>query len=163
GFMTALTGNRYHDRGVNEWFVSELQECLSVSAHDVQMVLNYLAERGDLDMSRLGVVGEGSGASIGILASAVDPRIKALDGLDPWGDWPTWMGKSPVVHEDELPNFLKSEYLKKIALLDPVDWLSKIQARRFRLQDAIFDDETPASIHAKLRNSVPAGATIVTY
>jgi hypothetical protein len=100
GFMTALTGHRYHDRSVNEWFVSELQECLAVSAHDVQMVLNYLATRGDLDMDRLGMVAEGSGASVGILASAVDPRIKALDVLDPWGDWPTWMATSPFVPED---------------------------------------------------------------
>ncbi|MGO9577397.1 MAG: alpha/beta hydrolase family protein [Terriglobales bacterium] len=163
GFMTALTGHRYHDRGVNEWFVSELQECLAVSAHDVQMVLNYLAERGDLDMDRVGVVGEGSGSSIAILASAVDSRIKVLDLLDPWGDWPTWMAKSPFIDEDERPNFLKPEYLKKIAPLEPVDWLPRIQAKKFRLQDATFHDETPASIHAKLRSVVPAGTTIVTY
>lgn len=163
GFMTALTGHRYHDRSVNDWFVSELQECLAVSAHDVQMVLNYLAQRGDLDMDRVGLVGEGSGASIGILASAVDPRIKALDVLDPWGDWPTWMAKSPFVPDDERANFVTPAYLKKVATLDPIDWLPKIQAKKFRLQDATFHDETPASIHAKLRSTVPAGAAIVTY
>ena len=89
GFMTALTGHRYHDRPMKEWFISELQECLSVSAHDVQMVLNYLDKRGDVDMDRIGVLADGSGASIAILASAVDPRIKVLDTVDPWGDWPT--------------------------------------------------------------------------
>lgn len=163
GFMTALTGHRYHDRSVNEWFVSELQECLAVSAHDVQMVLNYLATRGDLDMDRVGVVAEGSGASVGILASAVDPRIKALDVLDPWGDWPTWMATSPFVPEDERAHFVTPQYLKKVAPLDPVDWLPKVQAKKFRLQDATFDGETPDSIHAKLRAAAPAGGTIVTY
>jgi hypothetical protein len=163
GFMTALTGHRYQNRGVNEWFVSELQECLAVSAHDVQMVLNYLGQRGDLDMDRVGVVGEGSGSSIAILASAVDSRIKALDLLDPWGDWPTWMAKSPFVPDDERANFLKPEYLKKLTPLDPVDWLPKVQAKKIRLQDATFHDETPASIHAKLRSAVPASTTIVTY
>jgi len=74
GFVSALTGHRYHDRPMKEWFISELQECLGTTAHDVQMVLNYLETRGDLDMNRVGMFGQGSGASIAILASAVDPR-----------------------------------------------------------------------------------------
>ena len=163
GFLTALTGHRYHDRPMKEWFISELQECLAVSAHDVQMVLNYLAKRGDLDTDHVGMIAEGSGASVGILASAVDPRIKALDVLDPWGDWPTWMAKSPFVPEEERANYVKPEYLKKVAALDPVDWLAKIQAKNFRLQDATFDSETPAAIHSKLRSVAPVGTTFVTY
>lgn len=163
GFMTALTGHRYHDRPMKEWFVSDLQECLAVSAHDVQMALNYLTERGDLDMNRVGIVGEGSGASIAVLASAVDPRIRALDLLDPWGDWPTWMAKSPVVPEEERPSYVTPEFLKKVAPLDPLDWLPKVQAKKFRLRDALFDDATPAAVHAKLRSAVPPGTTIVTY
>ncbi|MGB8063108.1 MAG: alpha/beta hydrolase [Candidatus Sulfotelmatobacter sp.] len=163
GFLTALTGHRYHERPMKEWFVSELQESLAVSAHDVQMVLNYLAQRGDLDMDRVGIAAEGSGGSVAILASAVDDRIKALDVLDPWADWPTWMAKSPFVPEEERASYVKPEYLKKVATLDPLEWLPKIQAKKFRLQDAPFDLETPAEIHGKLRRAVPAGATIVTY
>src|SRR5271170_7616052 len=53
GFVSALTGHRYHDRPMKQWFLSELQESLATSAHDVQMVLNYLAARGDLDMDRV--------------------------------------------------------------------------------------------------------------
>ena len=93
GFVSALTGHRYHDRPMREWFLSELQESLATSAHDVQLVLDYLASRSDLDMSRVGMLTQGSGASIAILASAVDPRIKVLDAIDPWGDWPTWMAE----------------------------------------------------------------------
>ena len=78
GFVSALTGHRYHDRPLKQWFLSELQECLATSAHDVQMVLNYLDARGDLDMNRVGMFAQGSGASIAILTSAVDPRIKVL-------------------------------------------------------------------------------------
>ena len=44
GFVSALTGQRYHDRPMKEWFVSELEESLATSVHDVQMVLNYLSE-----------------------------------------------------------------------------------------------------------------------
>jgi hypothetical protein len=163
GFVTALTGHRYHDRPMREWFLSELQECLATSAHDVQMVLDYLATRNDLDMSRVGMFAQGSGASIAILASAVDPRIKVLDTLDPWGDWPTWMAISPFVPEDERGEYGKPEFLKKTAALDPVDWLPKIQATKFRLQDAIFEPNTPKVAKEKLRAAVPANATVVIY
>jgi hypothetical protein len=163
GFVSALTGHRYHDRPMKEWFLSELQESLATSAHDVQMVLNYLTARADLDMTRVGMFGQGSGASIAILASAVDPRIKVLDVLDPWGDWPTWMATSPFVPEDERPNYIRPEFLKKAAALDPVEWLPKIQAKQFRLQQNVFETDTPRAAKEKLRAAVPAGTTIVPY
>ncbi len=163
GFVSALTGHRYHDRPMKEWFISELQECLATSAHDVQMVLNYLATRDDLDMTRVGMFTQGSGASIGILASAVDPRIKVLDALDPWGDWPTWMATSPFVPEEERAEYVRPEYLKKVAALEPIDWLPKIQAKQFRLQDAVFEPNTPKTAKEKLRAAVPGGATVVLY
>lgn len=163
GFVTALTGHRYHDRPMKEWFISELQECLAVSAHDVQMVLNYLSARDDLDMDRVGMLADGSGASIGILASAVDPRIKVLDIVDPWGDWPTWMATSPFVPSEERADYVKPEYLKKIAGLDPVDWLPKVQAKKFRFRDAVFEPTTPKSSKEKLRAAAPSSATVVVY
>ncbi len=163
GFLSALTGHRYHDRPMKEWFISELQECLATSAHDVQEVLDYLDKRGDLDMTRVGMFTQGSGASIGILTSAVDPRIKVLDALDPWGDWPTWMATSPFVPEDERANYVKPEFLKKAEVLEPIDWLPKIQAKKFRLQDAIFERNTPKASKEKLRAAVPPGSTVVIY
>jgi hypothetical protein len=163
GFVSALTGHRYHDRPMREWFISDLQECLAVSAHDVQLVLDYLASRGDLDMNRVGMFTQGSGASIGILASAVDSRIKVLDALDPWGDWPEWMATSPFVPEDERSEYVKPDFLKKAAVLEPVDWLPKIQAKRFRLQDAIFDQITPQAAKVKLRDAVPRNSSVLIY
>jgi hypothetical protein len=163
GFVSALTGHRYHDRPMREWFISELQECLATSAHDVQMVLDYLATRGDLDMTRVGMFTQGSGASIGILTSAVDPRIEVLDALDPWGDWPSWMATSPFVPEDERAEYVKPEFLKKAAALEPAEWLPKIQARKFRLQDAIFEPNTPKAAKERLREAVPPGAAVVIY
>ena len=163
GFVSALTGHRYHDRPMKEWFISELQECLATSAHDVQMVLNYLAARDDLDMNRVGMFAQGSGASIAILASAVDPRIRVLEALDPWGDWPTWMATSPFVPEDERAEYVKPEFLKKAAALEPADWLPKIQAKNFRLDNELFETKTPKAAKEKLRAAIPAGATVVLY
>jgi hypothetical protein len=163
GFVSALTGPRYHDRPLKEWFVSELKESLAVSAHDVQMILNYLTTRGDLDMTRVGMFAQDSGASIAILASAVDPRIKVLDTVDPWGDWPEWLKGSPAVPEDERASYLKPEFLTAAANLDPLTWLPKVQAKRFRLQDAAFALTTPKVAKEKLRAAAPAGATVVVY
>jgi hypothetical protein len=163
GFVSALTGHRYHDRPMKEWFLSELQECLGTSAHDVQMVLNYLTSRGDLDMNRVGMFGQGSGATIAILTSAVDPRIKALDVLDPWGDWPTWISTSLFVPEEERPDYVKPEFLKKAATLETLDWMPKIQAKRFRLQQNLFESDTPNPVKEELRTHAPAGATIQLY
>ena len=163
GFVSALTGHRYHDRPMREWFLSELQECLATSAHDVQMVLDYLATRNDLDMNRVGMFAQGSGASIAILTSAVDPRIKVLDALDPWGEWPTWMATSPFVPEEERAEYVKPEFLRKASVLDPIDWLPRIQATKFRLRDAIFERNTPKVAKEKLRAAVPANATVVIY
>src|SRR5271165_5682765 len=139
GFVSALTGHRYHDRPMKQWFLSDLQESLGTSAHDVQMVLNYLASRGDLDMNRVGMFGQGSGATIAILASAVDARIKVLDVLDPWGDWPTWIATSPFVPEDERADYVKPEFLEKAATMETLEWLPKIQAKKFRMEQNLFE------------------------
>jgi hypothetical protein len=163
GFVSALTGQRYHDRPMKQWFLSELQESLAVSAHDVQLVLDYLAGRGDLDMTRVGMFGQGSGATIAVLASAADPRIQVLDILDPWGDWPTWMATSPFVPEEERFDCVKPEFLKKAAVLEPLDWLPKIQAKKFRLQQLLFETDTPKPIKEKLRAALPPGTTVTLY
>jgi hypothetical protein len=163
GFVSALTGQRYHDRPMKEWFLSELQESLATSSHDVQMVLNYLVARGDLDMNRVGMFAQGSGASIAILASAVDPRVKVLEALDPWGDWPTWMATSPFVPADERAQYVKPEFLKKVAGLDPADWLPKIQAKKFRLDNSLFESNNPTQVREKLRAAAPVGTNILIY
>lgn len=163
GFVSALTGHRYHDRRLKQWFLSELQESLATSAHDVQMVLNYLATRDDLDMNRVGIFAQGSGASIAILASAVDPRIKVFEAIDPWGDWPTWFATSPFVPENERTDYVKPEFLKKVATLEPLQWLPKIQAKKFRLDQELFDTVTPKAVQEKLRAAAPAGTSVMLY
>jgi len=163
GFVPALTGQRYHDRPMKEWFVSELRESLATSAHDVQMILNYMATRGDVDMSRVGMFGDGSGASIAILAAAVDPRIKTLDLLDPWGDWPDWIAKSTRIPERERPDYLKPDWLAVVAPLDPVKWLPQLKTQKIRIQFVRDVGITPADVQQKIEAAVPAGAKIVHY
>lgn len=114
GFISAVSDDRIHlPRPLKDWFVSELQESLGASTHDVQMILNYLDKRGDIDMSRIGMFGQGSGASIAVLAAAADPRIKTLDLFNPWGDWPDWLKDSPIVPDKERANYLAPNFLPR--------------------------------------------------
>jgi len=147
---------------MKEWFISELQESLGSSVHDVQMIINYLATRDDLDLSRVGMFGTGSGGSIAILAAAADPRIKAIDVLDPWGDWPDWMAKSSIIPETERPNFLKPEFLKKVEPLDPVRWLPKVRAQ-VRIQRVLDDMTTPQTAEDRIEAAAAPTVKVLHY
>lgn len=163
GFVSAFTSQRFHDRPLSQWFVSELPEALGTSVHDVQMILNYLAARGDMDMTRIGMWGDGSGAAIAILAAAVDPRIKRLDLLDPWGDWPNWLAKSTLVPEKERERYLKPEFLKSLEDLDPVKILPGLKTQQLRIQHIASVTVTPALVRERLEAAAPSNAKIVHY
>ena len=163
GFVSALTGHRYHNRPMKEWFVSELPESLGKSVHDVQMIVNYLATRGDLDTGHVGMYGQGSGGTIAILAASVDRRIKAVDLLDPWGDWPDWLAGSPVIPDEERGTYLTSAFLSSVAPFDPVHWLPKLKGRPMRLQQTLFSKATPVAARESIRAAAPRDTTMVRY
>jgi dienelactone hydrolase len=161
GFVSALSGHRFHDRPMKQWFVSELQESLGSTVHDVKFILDYLASRGDIDMDRVGMFGQGSGATIAILAASADPRIKAVDALDPWGNWPAWLADSPVSSDDpERAEYVKSEFLKKVALLDPVKWLPQLKTPHIRVQQNLEDGATPRACKDRIRSALPKRAEV---
>jgi len=163
GFVSALTGHRYKNRPMKEWFVSELQEALVKSVHDVQMILNYLDTRDDLDTSRIGMFGEGSGGTIAILSAATDPRIKVIDLLDPWGDWPDWMAKSDLIPEEERANYVKPEFLKKVAPLDPLGYLPQLKSQQVRIQQVMDDAFTPRTAKQRIESVVPGTTQLRQY
>ena len=148
---------------MKQWFVSELPESLGSSVHDVQLILNYLAGRGDMDMERVGVFGMGSGATIAILAAHADARIKALDLLDPWGDWPDWLELSPVVPDAERPRYLAQEFLKSVAALDPVAYLPSLKTPSIRLQQTLSEPVTPKIVKERIGSAAPHAVELVKY
>jgi hypothetical protein len=163
-FESALAGDRYHDIAQTKWFVSELQRSLGTTVHDVQLVLNYLEKRGDMDMTRVGIFGDGSGATIAALAAAADPRIKTVDLLNPWGDWPDWFAQSALISKEERPNFLKPEFLQSVENLDPVKWLPTLKNTKVRLE---YIEKgitvTPATAMERVEAAAPPNAKIVHY
>lgn len=163
GFVSALTGQRYHTRPMREWFVSELQESLGTTTHDVQMILDYLASRGDVNVTRIGMLGEGSGGAIAILAAAADPRIRFVHAINPWGDWPDWLKVSAAVPDREREAYLKPEFVKSLAPLDPVSYLPQLGSDRIRIEQVAADPITPGSVQAKIAACAPSPSSVVQY
>ena len=160
GFVSALSADRFHDRPMEQWFVSELQESLGSTVHDVKFILDYLAETGQVDMNRIGMFGQGSGGTIAILAAAADPRIKAVDVLEPWGDWPVFLAKSPVVALDpNHTNFATPKFLKRVAPLDPVKWLPQLKIP-VRIQQVKENGETPMAVKERIKAAAPKQAEV---
>jgi hypothetical protein len=164
GFVSALTEQRFHDRPMRESFVSQLQESLGSTVHDVQMILNYLQKRGDFDMQRVGMWGDGSGASVAIMAAAVDPRIKTLDLLDPWGDWPDWLAQSSLVPDERRALFLRPQFLGTVEDLEPMKALGKLTTQKVRLEYITEGvTVTPAAARKKMEAAAPPNVEIVHY
>ncbi len=163
GFESALTGERYRFRPMREWFVSELPESLATSAHDVHLILDYLSSRNDLDMSRIGMFGQGSGGAIALLAAGADSRIQAVDVLNPWGDWPEWMKLSAMVPSDERPKYVTPAFQSKLTGLEPLTWLKRLSGRHLRVQIIKADPDVPAACQDQLAAAVPPGAEVERY
>jgi hypothetical protein len=72
-------------------------------------------------------------------------------------------GRIAFIPEEERPQYVKPNFLKRVATPEPVLWLPKIQAMRFRLQDAVFEPNTPATSKAKLRAAVPSKGVVTIY
>jgi hypothetical protein len=68
-----------------------------------------------------------------------------------------------LVPKDERDDFKKPEFLKKVSTLEPLQYLPKVQARRFRLQQLTFETDTPTVVKEKIRVAVPTGGNIVLY
>ena len=164
GFVSALSGQRFHSpRPMNKWFVSELQEALSTPTPDVQMVLNYLETRGDLDLKRVGMFGESSGASVVILAAATDPRIVALDVIGPWEDWADWLKDSREIPDEERSAYLKPQFLQRVVNLDPVAYLPQLQGRVIRIHQVMDDPITTPVARDKIAGVAPKLSNVARY
>lgn len=162
-FVGALTGDRYQYRPMRDTFLNQLQESIGTTVHDVQMVINYLETRNDLDTARIGVLGTGSGATVAILAAAADPRIKALDLMEPWGDWPVWLANSVYVPGPERKDYLKPEFLAKVAPLDSVKWLPTLTTQKVFLQFVDTDDVPAKQASAAIEAAAPKNAEVFHY
>jgi acetyl esterase/lipase len=162
GFVSALTGHRTEFRPMKDNFLTLMPEAVASTVHDIQMILNYLETRGDLDMSRVGIFGQGSGGSIAILTASVEPRLKVLDLLDPWGDWPEWFAGEQGIRPIERAGYLKPEFQKPLEPLEPVHALPQLKSQKIRIQFDPGTGEAKAAVD-KLAAAAPANAEVIRF
>jgi hypothetical protein len=160
GFSAALSGHRYHGRPMKAWFVSELQESLGSTAHDVQMIIDYLATRHDVDTSRVGIFGVGSGATIAVLAASADARIQVAGLINPWGDWPYWVHQSKVIPKDERSGLETKAFLDSVENLDPVRYLPQLKIP-IRLEYVNYGGAIPPVVKQRIEASAPPQVIVV--
>lgn len=163
GFLSANTGDRLEMQSLTTTFFTDFRESLVSTVHDIQMILDYLASRGDLDMNRVGMYGQGSGGTIAILASSVDKRIKALEVLTPWGDWPQFFSQGSYATPDKRAKFTAPEFLAQIAPFDPITVLPRIQAKSLNIQDVRKSGRMPDASQERLETVAPPTAIINQY
>lgn len=160
GLVSALTGDRFRGRPMREWFVPELQESIGSSVHDVQLIIDYLGRRGDLSVDKVGMFGQGSGGTIAILSAAADPRIRAVDVLNPWGDWPDWLKSSPVLPDSLRASLLTPAFLQSASAVEPIEYLPALRDRALRVQQIMDYPNTPAEARDKIAEAVPANELV---
>ena len=146
GFVSALTGPRFINRPMKQWFISELQESLAASVHDVR---------------RVGMYGQGSGGAIAILAASADSRIQALDLLSPWGDWPDWLAEAPIIPPSERAALSAPEFLRKVENMDPIRVFPALKGIPIRLQ--YVADAPDLKAPSKIEAAAPGGTEIIHY
>jgi len=83
--------------------------------------------------------------------------------LNPWGDWPDWMAKSAIIPENERPNYVKPEFLKKVAPLDPVQWLPQLKSQGIRIQRLKDDTVTPQVAEERIEAAAGPAVKVVHY
>jgi dienelactone hydrolase len=97
------------------------------------MALDHLAQRPDVDASRIGLVGHDFGGMHGVLLAADDARIAAaivIAATPRWGDWflPFWR-----IDGDRF------DYLRALSELDPISRIGDLAPRPLLLQFARND------------------------
>ena len=95
--------------------------------------VDLLAERSDVEVGRIGIVGHDFGAMHGVVLAADDPRIAAavlIAATPRWGDWflPFW-----EIAGD------RHDYLRALAPLDPISRIGEVAPRPVCLQFAHSD------------------------
>ena len=105
---------------------------------DVRRAVDLLRSRKDVDGKRIGFVGHSYGAAIGALASAVEPRIEALNllsgGATPSRGYAQIIGRSPAKQR---------AYRRLLQTIDPVRYIGHAAPRHLFIEAGRHDEIIP--------------------
>jgi hypothetical protein len=71
--------------------------------------------------------------------------------------------ESPALSDSERSKYLTPEFLKSVATLDPVAYLSSLKTKSVRLQQTANDPVTPNLAKQRIAAAVPIATQVVKY
>ena len=160
GFESQLTGNRYHNVPMKEWFVSKLDMCMDDTVEDVRQIVRYIKSLPDLDATRIGMLGVGSGGSVALMAAAHEPAIRVVQVLNPWGNWPEWIAKCKEVIPADKPKFLTKKYLASVAKFEPTEEVKKLGRTQVTFITVESEKNFPNAVRDKFFANLPKNVTV---
>jgi len=120
-----------------------LHRLFRLTVIDMRRGLDYLAERGICDPSRLGYEGRSMGGFMGSMLIGADTRIKAAVLLVSGADWRTYFSKSYALLGGPLRGRALDDAVRKMASLDPKYWIARASGRPVFMAAGRRDDLTP--------------------
>lgn len=73
------------------------------------------------------------------------------------------MAESKLIPEQERPGFLMPAFLNRLEPLDPVRWLPSLKGRFLKVDDAVYERETPPEAKVRMDAVLPSGALLLRY
>lgn len=116
---------------------------------DQMRMIDYLASRGDIDMSRIGYVGVSLGSFLGSILSGVDPRVKSTILIVGGGDW------NKMIHTSQVPPFAVIQdfcghddkkikaFSDQMDVIDPLNYIGLVSPRKLLMLNCLNDKYVP--------------------
>jgi len=117
---------------------------------DARRALDYLETRGDIDNSRLALVGGSMGALIGAILGGVEPRLRACVLVVGGGNMTLMVQRSQHLALPEIRDYLEANNIsygtvqEAMDPVDPINFIDAISPRPLMMHNGKFDDIVPA-------------------
>jgi dienelactone hydrolase len=142
------------------------RDALAQTVVDLRRTIDYLASRGDIDMTRIGYIGYSMGALLGAIVSGVDARVACPVLIVGGGNWDALVSKSilPLAGDRDVKNAdVRKGITDALAPLDPALWVGLISPRPVLMINGETDNIVPSASSKALHAAARQPKKIVWY
>jgi len=155
GFLAVAVDARMHGERIDVAFYSKTAEnfartfysVVTETAADLSRVVDYLVERSDVDLNRLGLMGVSMGGFVSLIATQMEKRVKVVAsvlGAGDFGAFGEWVSSQKVLpYDQKLAGHLDEETEKLIKHYDPLSNLRKFPLTTLLLMGGATDPLIP--------------------
>jgi len=155
GFLAVAIDARMHGERLDPSFWNKMSEnfprtfflVVSETAKDLTQVVDFLEERPDVDLSRLGLMGISMGAFISLIAVQLEKRVKTVASILGAGDFQLFVerisSQKVLPFEQQLMNHPNEETKKLVRKYNPLNNLKKFPPTSLLLMGGSQDPLIP--------------------